>query len=134
MTEPEKWTPVYITTNTPADEAGNFYIPTLIPANITKLPAFVTDVAPTDDQVAAGKPLQFDWLTKTWSVSGEDPVIKQVAALAGSFASQTLATKQQLAGIGLQLAKALSADNKSADDSGAAPTTPAANTENTEAK
>ncbi|WDF83648.1 hypothetical protein PQ472_05270 [Lacticaseibacillus pabuli] len=139
MTEVEKWAPVYITTTTPADEAGNFYIPALIPANVTALPARVTDVAPTDDQLAANKPLEFDWLTKTWGPSGEDPVIKQMAALASSYATQTLATKQQLAGIGLQLAKALSAEDKPADDTTAKPadgkpadgttTTPAENTE-----
>lgn len=117
-----KWVPVYITSTTPADEAGNFYVPSLVPAG-AKLPVMVTDVAPTVEQLAAGKPLKFDWLNLVWVESGEDPATRQIAILAKQLAQAKAdaatkevasaeaakASKAQIAALALKLATATKA-------------------------
>ena len=78
MVEIQKWKQVYITTNVPADDSGNYYYPALVPANATmQLP--VTDIAP--DPALGDRGLKFDWATNTWNTSEDDPTNKKIAEL-----------------------------------------------------
>ena len=81
MTEATQWAPAYILTTTPADDAGNFYIPGLIPAGDYKLPAGVIRQGPTTEQLAAGKPLKYDHMAQLYVESGEDPNARMIAEL-----------------------------------------------------
>lgn len=78
MVEIQKWKQVYMTTNVPADDGGNYYYPALVPVNaIMQLP--VTDIAP--DPALGDRGLKFDWATNTWNTSEDDPTNKKIAEL-----------------------------------------------------
>lgn len=78
MVEIQKWKQVYMTTNVPADDGGNYYYPALVPANaIMQLP--VTDIAP--DPALGDRGLKFDWATNTWDTSEDDPTNNKIAEL-----------------------------------------------------
>ena len=127
MAEAMQWKTVYMTTTAPVDEAGNFYTPALVPANLLNLPANVTELAPTEAQIAAGKALKFDWSNQVYVESGEDPLMRQLAAVNLQLAKQTQASNAQMATLALQLAKATAADDKPAapvTDDGTAATQP----------
>lgn len=75
MVEIAKWKQVYMTTNVPADDSGNYYYPALVPANaVVQLP--LTEVVP--DPALGGRGLKFDWGTNTWNTSDEDPTNKKL--------------------------------------------------------
>lgn len=77
MVEIEKWKQVYMTTNVP-DSNGNYYYPTLVPANaVVQLP--ITEIAP--DPALGDRGLKFDWSTNTWDISDEDPTNKRLAQM-----------------------------------------------------
>jgi hypothetical protein len=77
MVEIEKWKQVYMTTNVP-DSNGNYYYPTLVPANaVVQLP--ITEIAP--DPALGDHGLKFDWSTNTWNTSDEDPTNKRLAQM-----------------------------------------------------
>lgn len=78
MVEIQKWKQVYMTTNVPVDDGGNYYYPALVPVNATiQLP--VTDIAP--DPALGDRGLKFDWVTNTWNTSEDDPTNKKIAEL-----------------------------------------------------
>ena len=78
MVEIQKWKQVYMTTNVPADDGGNYYYPALVPVNaVMQLP--VTDIAP--DPALGDRGLKFDWATNTWNTSEDDPTNKKIAEL-----------------------------------------------------
>ena len=78
MVEIQKWKQVYMTTNVPVDDGGNYYYPALVPANaIMQLP--VTDIAP--DPALGDRGLKFDWATNTWNTSEDDPTNNKIAEL-----------------------------------------------------
>ena len=78
MVEIQRWKQVYMTTNVPADDGGNYYYPALVPANATvQLP--VTDIAP--DPALGDRGLKFDWATNTWNTSENDPTNQKIAEL-----------------------------------------------------
>ncbi|WP_155286030.1 hypothetical protein [Lacticaseibacillus zhaodongensis] len=124
MTDAQPMKTMYQISTAPVDDAGNFYFPVLVPTNVKDYPVTFTDVAPTQEQLAAGKALKFNWATQTYVPSGADPIVLQMAQLAKSFATQTAATKQQLASIGLAVAKSLKpADEAQKPDASDATTT-----------
>jgi hypothetical protein len=132
MTETAQWAPAYILTTAPADDAGNFYIPSLVPAGDYPLPAGVIRQGPTAEQLAAGKPLKYDYMTSLYVESGEDPTSRMVATLGKQLAQSKVdaATQQKtdderIAALGKQLAVALAASKTTtpAADSTTAPAT-----------
>lgn len=122
MAEAQQFETVYVTATAPVDKAGNFYTPALIPQGVDPLPANVTRVAPTADQIAAGKALKFDWASQAYVESGEDPINKALATLGVKVASSTASNAQMIAALGKQLA-AVAAATKADDQPAAAPTT-----------
>ena len=112
MTDAQPMKTMYQTTTVPVDDAGNEYFPVLVPTNVKSCPVTMTEVAPTQEQLAAGKALKFDWASQQYVESGEDPLQRQLAAVSLKLAEQTTSANQQIAALGLKLATATAALNK----------------------
>lgn len=85
----------YLTKNK-ADKDGNFYVPILVP-DTAELNQPITKIPIPDD--LAGKGVKFDWLSRTWAISTEDPTVAKVNGLE----SKVTSLEQQNADMAYQL-------------------------------
>ncbi len=80
MAEMKHWKQVYVTTDSPVDDAGNYYYMAMVPEG-TKVYLPITDQAP--DQALGNRGLKYNWSNNTWEVSDQDPLIQEVNTLKG---------------------------------------------------
>lgn len=80
MAEMKHWKQVYVTTDSPVDDAGNYYYMAMVPEG-TKVYLPITDQAP--DEALGNRGLKYNWSNNTWEVSDQDPVVNELNALKG---------------------------------------------------